>query len=452
MSNDSLKLYKFTIVSGTVTAAYKIKNSEVEQQNIDSDESWSVVGTDVVKTKFEHGRIETSIYSDVDGDGIYVKTSEAHASSSGVTSGQFGHSFDIVDGQIRSVYEVKNGVSKLETVSFNESWAVQGTDIIKTEAEHGVLETTTYTDVDGDGIYLQLTKTYTDASTGLALTGGQHGNDSDDRWNGSGNDDYYYGGLGNDYLSGGNGIDNLNGGAGNDILIGGSGDDFLYSAAGDDQVDGGAGNDLIIGGDGAGNDIYNGGTGIDTVKYTSAVAGISVDLSKGLATSVYKPSKTSDTAGIGNDKFVSIENAIAGNYNDILTGNSSNNKFEAGAGNDSIYGGLGKDALFGGSGNDNFIYKNIAESGLTASTRDAIGDFMFGDKIDLSAIDAKLGAGKNDAFTFIGASSALTTANANGALWFNNGILYGSTDKDLAAEFQIELVGVSSVSSVDFIL
>lgn len=43
-------------------------------------------------------------------------------------------------------------------------------------------------------------------------------------------------------------------------------------------------------------------------------------------------------------------------------------------------------------------------------------------------------------------------AAANGALWFRDGILYGSTDKDVAAEFEIELTGATSMTAADFIL
>jgi hypothetical protein len=42
--------------------------------------------------------------------------------------------------------------------------------------------------------------------------------------------------------------------------------------------------------------------------------------------------------------------------------------------------------------------------------------------------------------------------NANGAIWFENGILYGSNDRDTAAEFQIELIGVTNISIADLVL
>ena len=92
------------------------------------------------------------------------------------------------------------------------------------------------------------------------------------------------------------------------------------------------------------------------------------------------------------------------------------------------------------------------DAGTSAANRDVIVDFSAGDKIDVSAIDATVGTRTNDAFKFIGTMTALSTANANGALWFHDGILYGSNDKDVAAEFQIELTGAHDLSAADFLL
>jgi hypothetical protein len=47
-----------------------------------------------------------------------------------------------------------------------------------------------------------------------------------------------------------------------------------------------------------------------------------------------------------------IENAVGGGGNDVLTGNTTDNRLEGGAGNDQLYGGAGNDTLIGGTGND----------------------------------------------------------------------------------------------------
>lgn len=156
------------------------------------------------------------------------------------------------------------------------------------------------------------------------------------------------------------GIENATGGAGNDRLVGSDSANILYGGDGNDTVSAGKGNDVIIGGDGAGDDTYDGGDGIDTVKYTSAVAGITVNLSLKSRNAI----STSTDSGIGVDKLTKVENIIAGNYNDIIIGDGSNNTLEGmdGAdsingnnGNDVVNGGLGNDTLTGGAGNDTFV-------------------------------------------------------------------------------------------------
>ena len=181
--------------------------------------------------------------------------------------------------------------------------------------------------------------TFTAADTGSKLEGGG-GNDS------------LNGGRSNDDLLGGNGTDAITAGGGDDTLDGGSGNDSLYGGDGNDSVLGGAGNDLIIGGDGAGDDTYAGGDGIDTVKYTSATAAIVINLS---ASSNQAKSVTSNNAGIGVDQLSEIENVIAGNYNDIVTGDGQNNAITGGTGDDTINGGVGTDTAVYSGAKSNYI-------------------------------------------------------------------------------------------------
>ena len=123
-----------------------------------------------------------------------------------------------------------------------------------------------------------------------------------------------------------------------------------------------------MGGNGAGNDRYNGGTGIDTIRYTSAKAGITVDLSRGTARSI----GSRDAAGIGIDTLTGLENVIAGEFNDILVGNAASNV---------LTGGTGADRMRGGAGRDTFKYSKLNESRLGALDR--ILDLQVGvDRID----------------------------------------------------------------------
>lgn len=144
---------------------------------------------------------------------------------------------------------------------------------------------------------------------------------------------------------------------GNDTLFGMGGNDLLFSGDGDDYVDAGDGNDVIIGGSGAGNDTYIGGNGVDTVIYSSATQGITVNLAQGKAVG----------AEIGTDTLASIENLVGGSGDDILTGDNNDNEISGGDGNDQIFGLGGHDFLSGDAGND-YIEGNDGDDTLNGGT------------------------------------------------------------------------------------
>jgi Ca2+-binding RTX toxin-like protein len=160
----------------------------------------------------------------------------------------------------------------------------------------------------------------------------------------------------------------------------------------------------------------------------------------------------------GNDQITGTTKAekldgLAGN--DLLSGLAGNDTLIGSSGLDTLIGGAGADVLTGGSGTDIFKLTNIADSGITSTTRDTITDFKHSekDKIDLSAIDANDKLSGDQAFTFIG-SAAFNKTNASAQLRFDatSKILYGSTDADTAPEFSIQLNGVSSLVAGDFVL
>ena len=170
-------------------------------------------------------------------------------------------------------------------------------------------------------------------------------------------------------LIGGSAADRLTGDVGNNWLSGGQGNDVLESGSGNDVVDGGEGNDLIVGGEGAGDDTYFGGDGTDTVKYTSAKAGILVDLTKGIATSAGK----GDAAGIGNDSLSGIENVIGGNFSDTVLGNDADNTITGGRGNDSVDGGSGSDTVVFSGARSAYRIRGSAASGSISVSSTAEG-------------------------------------------------------------------------------
>lgn len=145
--------------------------------------------------------------------------------------------------------------------------------------------------------------------------------------------------------------DVLRGDAGANVLTGGAGNDTLVGRAGNDVLDGGDGNDVLQGDAGA--DVLRGGAGNDTASYTSALAGLVVDLAT--------PSlNTGDASG---DTYDSVENVTGSAFNDTLGGNESDNTLNGGDGNDVLRGRGGADILIGGLGNDN-LYGDAGNDSL----------------------------------------------------------------------------------------
>jgi Ca2+-binding RTX toxin-like protein len=180
--------------------------------------------------------------------------------------------------------------------------------------------------------------------------------------------------------------DRLWGSNNKDVLVGLAGDDILSAGAGDDEVFGGLGDDIIIGGSGLGDDTYRGEGGTDTLKYTSALAGVKVDLLNGFASSI----DPNDPALIWNDILFGIENVTAGDFDDIIIGSTENNILIGGSGKDTIQAGAGEDTLVGEAGNDTihlsssdvFVGRSIARNTTTDDRISVEGMTRFSSVID----------------------------------------------------------------------
>ena len=147
----------------------------------------------------------------------------------------------------------------------------------------------------------------------------------------------------------------------------------------------------------------------------------------------------------------------------VLEGISS---FYRNGGNDTIYGtahddmiagGTGNDTLSGGAGADIFRFTAAADSTRTA--RDVITDFdpARGDRIDLSAIDARSDLPGDQTFTFGGFSTAPQRGQVTYVV-FGGGtgaLVVGDVNGDGVVDFQIELIAVNgplTLTAADFIL
>lgn len=326
----------------------------------------------------------------------------------------------------------------------------------------------------------------------------------DDTLNGDDGDDTLMGGVGNDNLNGGTGIDtasyatekaavnvslsivggqatggsgtdtlsgveNLTGSNFADTLTGNSGDNVLNGGSGNDTLNGLAGNDTLIGA--AGDDILNGDDGIDTASYSSASAGVSVNLSNTAA---------QNTIGAGIDTLSKIENVTGSNFNDALTGTAGSNTLLGGGGNDTLFagagadtlnGGAGNDALWGeagndvmtgGGGNDTFSWSAVAfnTGDVLNAGVDSISDFNVGDLLDFSAnmemllqVNGTSLAGSLANVVLGNAFNANTNVcfNAN-ALWFDMDNSHSLTGNDFHVQLSPSVAGLTYNATTDLLM
>jgi Ca2+-binding RTX toxin-like protein len=261
--------------------------------------------------------------------------------------------------------------------------------------------------------------------------------------------------------------DRIYGGSHNNILSGGAGDDFIFGHDGADTLDGGYGNDVLDGG--AGLDAFSGGYGNDTyyVNATGEVVTEATGLGSGSDTVI-----TSVTYALTANAAVetlravtpgstlamnltgsSAGNAITGNNGiNILTGLAGDDTLMGLGGNDTIVGGLGRDTMIGGAGKDIFDFNLFTETAVGAN-RDVVhfsrSDL---DKIDLKQIDANVAAGGDQAFSWKG--TGLITGAGQLRYDVASGVVQGNIGgaNGIGIDFEIKVVGVTSMLATDFIL
>ena len=129
------------------------------------------------------------------------------------------------------------------------------------------------------------------------------------------------------------------------------------------QVQGSNFNDTLIGSNGAqaesfnaddGNDNVDGGGGLlDRVAYRSDIAGVTVNLS----------THTARDGGGGTDTLNNIEGVLGSEFNDVITGDSNDNRLVGQNGDDRLFGAAGNDFLVGDDGVD--LYAGAFGSGGT---------------------------------------------------------------------------------------
>lgn len=350
-----------------------------------------------------------------------------------------GNDVYVVDNAFDSVVETNTSTAQVDTVQSSVSWTL-GANL-----ENLVL--TGVSDVDGTG---NERRNFITGNAANNVLDGAVGNDS--MSGGDGNDSYYVDNVGDTVIETNSnpltgGIDSVHSTL-EAYTLANNVEHLYIDAAGAANGTGNSLDNVLFAG--AGNNVLDGRDGNDTVSFERALAGVTANLST---------SAQQNTVGSGLDTFKSIENLAGSVHADTLTGNSGANSLFGGAGNDTLVGGSGNDRLTGGEGTDHltggtgadtYVFGAMADLGV-GTLRDVISGFKSSefDQLDLSALDANPLTTPVDAFTFIG-NTAFDPTNATGQLRFADGILYGSTDTDAIAEFEIELVGVKELHASDF--
>lgn len=128
----------------------------------------------------DHGRgrgSDDGIFHDINDDhgGRRSSDSSNDDRSRGDDSSSGNHKsfkFEIVNGQVTAVFELKDGELKSKSLTDNgrKSYTVDGNDVIRTEIKPFGSEITRYSDADGDGIYARVSEQWQVSSNTNGVT------------------------------------------------------------------------------------------------------------------------------------------------------------------------------------------------------------------------------------------------------------------------------------------
>ncbi|MDK9606673.1 Ig-like domain-containing protein [Lelliottia sp. V104_15] len=151
-------------------------------------------------------------------------------------------------------------------------------------------------------------------------------------------------------------------------------------------------------------DTWSNTGGMDVVDYRNATSAVTVDL---------RLSTAQDT-GFGTSRLLNIEGINGSDYNDVITGNSSDNQFEGRGGNDTFN--------IGSGGHDTLLYKLINASDATGGNgSDVVNGFTVGtwegtadtDRIDLRDLLSGSGYTGTGSASYVNGVAALDSSAGN---------------------------------------
>lgn len=429
----------------------------------------------------------------IDGNEVFKLKGSGNPSNESVKVTAFGYSQDYSNvnkivanaGEFDDLIEVENIAVPIEFSGGNGNdvlYGGEGNDVINGDGNN-------------DRIYGRGGEDLLSGGSGKDFVNAGEGNDSisggDDNDNllGKGGIDTIDGGAANDFINGGADSDKLygdtdNSQAGNDIILGEDGDDEIYGYAGNDNLSGGTGADSLYGGTGddeligdadndflageAGNDKISGNEGVDTVSYSNSSARVVVNIDEEQSYSnsdsgsnILEPVFIINTAeaedGFGTKDFFkftttrqtydeaaetiveqtvtisgSLENIIGSEFDDILIGNSSDNRIEALAGNDLLIGNAGNDTLDGSEGTDVISYHRDPNAVIVNLQTGEATD-GWGNKDAIANIENVVGSAFADNITGDNNTNIITSGAGNDTIKALAGddSIYGESDNDL---------------------
>ncbi|HBN2017695.1 TPA: Ig-like domain-containing protein [Escherichia coli] len=151
-------------------------------------------------------------------------------------------------------------------------------------------------------------------------------------------------------------------------------------------------------------DTWSNTGGMDVVDYRNATSGVNVDLRL----------STVQDAGFGTTRLLNIEGINGSDYDDVITGNSGDNRFEGRGGNDTFN--------IGSGGHDTLLYKLINASDATGGNgHDVVNGFTVGtwegtadtDRIDLRDLLSDSGYTGTGSASYVNGVATLDSSAGN---------------------------------------
>lgn len=179
--------------------------------------------------------------------------------------------------------------------------------------------------------------------------------------------------------TGGSGNDMLTGDAGNNVLTGNGGNDVLADGAGDDMLDGGTEDDTYLLTPGS-SDILNDVSGTETLDFSNASAGVTIDLDSTMPQDVFGGNLVTLNSG-------TFENFAGSGFGDTVSA--------------AVLTGINRD-LAGGGGSDTFATSDSTATNRWDITDDDAGTFGVGgvDVVNFSSFENLVGGTDADSFVF----------------------------------------------------